>query len=317
MRLLVTGADGFIGARACDLLESRGHDVVRVVRNARGQGRNRRVVADLVQLTDWSTLLLGIDTVLHLAGRAHVLNEKEADAELAFQRVNVEVTRRLAASSAELGVRRLVFASSIGVNGACTEGEPFREEDEPRPQNAYARSKLDAERALLQVAGTTSLELAIVRPPLIYGPGAKGNLLRMLKLVSSGLPVPLRSLRNRRNLVSLDNLCDALALCCEAQAAAGQTFLLAEPEPRSTADIFAALYRGMGRTSRLLPVPSPLLQAAARLVGKSDLYEKLCGSLELDATKARRLLGWQPRDSFEVELARTARWYLNRARTAC
>jgi nucleoside-diphosphate-sugar epimerase len=310
MRILVTGADGFLGARASDVLEARSHDVLRVVRRAHGPGHTRLVVADLAAPgVDLGPQLRGVDALLHLAARAHVLRERASEAEREFCRVNVELTRSLAQQAVAAGVRRFVFVSTVGVNGSATHTRPFVETDAPRPVSLYGRSKLEAEVELGRVAASSSLEIVNLRPPLVYGPGAKGNMLRLLKLASSGLPLPLGSLRNRRNLLGLDNLCDALALCIESPAAVGETFLIAEPEARSTADLVGALHRALGLRERLVPFPRVLLKGAATVAGKSEAYEKLCGSLELDATKIRRLLGWQPRTSFETGIEQTVRWF--------
>lgn len=308
--IVVTGADGFIGARACELLEGRGHEVRRVVRRFEGPGRDRRVVPDLTSEVDWQPILRGADAILHLAARAHVVRERDEDPEAAFHRSNVQVTRRLAEQATAAGVRRFVFVSSIGVNGPQTIRGPFVETDTPLPSEPYARSKLECEQILRSIASASALEVVIVRPPLIYGPHAKGNLLRMLKLVACGVPLPLASVQNRRNIVGLDNLCDALALCVESPNAAGEMFLVAEQEARSTSEIFAALYTGMGRRSRLFGCPPALLRSAARLVGAGLMYDKLCSSLEVDPGKIMRVLGWQPSRSFADEMTKTARWYL-------
>jgi UDP-glucose 4-epimerase len=261
-------------------------------------------------------VLRGVDAVVHLAGRAHVTGDSGDQSRDLYQRDNVGVTRRLALDAARAGVRRFVFVSSIGVNGAATDNEPFRESDPPRPDNAYARSKLEAEQVLRQLAGETAIELVVVRPPLIYGPGAKGNLLRMLRLVASRVPLPLRSLRNRRNLVGLDNACDALALCLKSPRAVGQTFLLAEPEPRSTPQIFAALYAGMGLRNRLFPFPVRLLRTTAQIAGMGAVFDKLGSSLEVDPSNAIRTLSWSPACSFSEGMTQTAAWYVRTRATA-
>jgi nucleoside-diphosphate-sugar epimerase len=312
VNVLLTGADGFVGVPAARTFESRGHHVRRVVRRSEGPGSVRFVVSDLTASREWPAMLRGVDAVVHLAGRAHVLREQEANPQAAFDRANVELTRELALACAQAGVRRFVFASSIGVNGNSTHGTPYRESDAPAPDNPYARSKLAAEQALRELERGSALEVVIARPPLIYGPRPKGNLLRMLKLVASGIPLPLASVRNRRNVIGIDNLCDALVCCVESEAAAGETFLLAEPEPRSTADMFRALYRGMRRHERLFRCPELVLRTGARLAGVSATYEKLCGSLEIDASKAHRLLDWNPKRPFEDGMREVAQWYVDR-----
>jgi UDP-4-keto-D-QuiNAc 4-reductase len=309
----MTGADGFVGQPAARALEARGHEVVRLVRRARGPGSVRVVLDDLTEVRDWRPYLRGIDVVVHLAARAHVLKETERDPQQAFERANVNLSTALARAATSAGVRRLVFVSSIGVNGNGTDGRrPFRETDEPRPVTPYARSKLAAERALEEIARSSSLQLSILRPPLIYGPGAKGNLMRMLKLVASGLPVPLGSVRNRRSLVGVDDLCQALALAAEVDSAAGQTFLIAEPEPRSTPEIFSALYRAIERPNRLVPFSELALRLGSTALGLGATYKQLCGSLEVDSSKAREFLGWSPRTAFEDGMREVAQWYVAR-----
>ncbi|MDB4987557.1 MAG: hypothetical protein JWN04_2735 [Myxococcaceae bacterium] len=313
MKVAVTGADGFIGQRACEQLASHGHEVRRLVRGKNGLGSDRYIVGTAAGAEAQFEAMQGVDCVVHLAGRAHVLEKVDAAAELAFQQVNVHLTRELAEHAIRAGVRRFVFVSSIGVNGPSTSGRPFSEADPARPTDAYAKSKLAAERELLALAGERALELVIVRPPLVYGPGAKGNLLRMVKLAASGVPLPLALVKNRRNLVGLDNLCAALVLCAEHPAAAGETFLVAEPEVRSTPEILSALYSGLGRPSRLFPMPIFVLRAGARLVGRGTEFHKMCSSLEVDSSKAMHLLGWRPRPSFSHDMESVARSYLERS----
>jgi nucleoside-diphosphate-sugar epimerase len=306
MRILVTGADGFIGRRACEVLEDRGHEVRRAVRHT--AGRNRVVVGDLTKVTDWRPIVEGADVVLHLAARAHVLNDREADPEAAFRRANVDVTTQLAGAARTAGAARFVFVSSIGVNGAQTVDKPFTEADVPQPLEGYARSKLECEK-LLGGINSPAFSVVVVRPTLVYGQCAKGNLLRILKLASSGLPLPLASVSNRRNLVGLDNLCSALALCTESPAASGQTFLLAEPEAWSTPEIFAAIYEGLGIRNRLFACPPFLLSRTAGLIGLGALYDKLCSSLEVSSARAMQVLQWKPRNSFREGMAEAARWF--------
>jgi nucleoside-diphosphate-sugar epimerase len=309
VRVVVTGADGFIGGPTCELLEHRGHFVRRVVRREHGPGHDRTTVPDLVALREWSPILHGADAVVHLAARAHVVKET-ADPTEEFRRNNVDVTQRLIEAAIACGVRRFVFVSSIGVNGSSTHARAFTEADEPNPAEPYARSKLSCEQLLRSMVQTGELEFAIVRPPLVYGPGAKGNLSRMLRLVASGLPLPLASVRNRRSLLAVDNLAEALVRCVELPAAANQTFLLAEPDAHSTPEIFAALYAGMARRSRLFHFPVNLLRNASRSIGAAATFDKLCSSLEVNAAKAYRELEWNPRRLFEEVMAATARRYL-------
>lgn len=315
MIVVVTGADGFIGKPVSHVLQQAGHEVRRVVRTtgSSAHASSCHVIGNIDADTDWRPILRGADVVLHLAARAHVIHDDPARAEEAFHRTNVLATRRLAEQAVECSVRRLVLMSSIGVNGAATTGIPFVETDIPRPCEPYARSKLAAEQALHEVSTRSALEPVILRPPLVYGPGAKGNLLRMLKLARSGIPLPLASLRNRRNLIGLSNLCDAIRLAIEIPAARGQTLLLAEPEARSTPELFAAMYAAFGMRNRLFPFPMPVLRGAAWLIGARRTLDKLCESLEIDASLAAKVLGWQPQTTFNEEIARTVERFVRRS----
>jgi nucleoside-diphosphate-sugar epimerase len=312
----VTGADGFIGARLCSLVEELGAKVVRIVRREQGPGAERRVAGNLETAADLRTMLAGAECVVHLAARAHVLHETVADPAAAFERANVEVTARLARAAAGARVRRFIFVSSIGVNGNATHGTPFTELDEPAPSEHYARSKLRAEQVLGTIAAETGLDVVIVRPPLVYGPGAEGNFRRLLRLAASGVPLPLGAVRNRRNLIGVDNLAQFLALCCRHPAAAGQIFIAAEPEVHSTPDLIAALAAALGRPNRIFACPERLLRACAAMIGRGAEFTKLCGSLEASSAKACNLLHWQPRTSFAEQIRRAAAEYLLEAHRA-
>lgn len=307
--IAVTGADGFIGAALCSVLSARAHHVIRIVRRPHGAGNDRRVVADLASCEQLDAVLSGADAVVHLAGRAHVLRETESDPEAAFRRSNVDATVRLVEAAARVGIRRFVFVSSIGVNGNCTLGTPFTESDVPAPVEPYARSKLAAEQQLQAAAGAAGIETVVVRPPLVYGPGVKGNFLRLLRLVDRGIPLPLATVDNRRNLIGVENLSELLSLCVERPGAAGELFLAAEPEAHSTAQLLRAMAMALGRPNRLFGFPPGILRASARLVGLQTQFDKLCGSLEVNADKARRVLGWSPSVTFEEGIARTAAWF--------
>jgi nucleoside-diphosphate-sugar epimerase len=237
------------------------------------------------------------------------MREKSADPLAEFRRVNAAGTRRLAESAAQAGVRRFVYVSSIKVNGERTGNRPFTEADPPGPEDAYAQSKYEAEMALREIAARTGMEVVIVRPPLVYGPGVKGNFRTLLRVVRMGLPLPLASCDNRRSLVGLSNLADLLALCVTHPAAAGETFLAADGEDLSTPELLRRTGRALGRPARLFPVPPALLRAGARMFGRAGAGERLCGSLQVDISRARRILGWNPPSTVDEELARTAQWY--------
>ncbi len=312
----VTGADGFIGSALCRALEREGRTVARIVRTGEGQGAHRHVVPGLAQVEPLASAFRGAQAVVHLAARAHVLRETEADPAAAYARDNVEGTAHVAEAAARAGLRRVVLVSSIGVNGAFTSGTPFTESQPPRPAEEYAASKHAAELRLREAAGRHGLEFAILRPPMVYGPGAKGNLRRLMGLVRRGIPLPLASLENRRTLIGVDNLCDLIALCVDHAAARNELFLAGEAEPHSTPGLLRDIAAAMGRRSRLFRCPPALLEAAARALGREQDYRKLAGSLEASADKARRVLGWLPRVGYEAGLRSTVAAYLDEVHAA-
>lgn len=336
MRILVTGADGFIGSVLCPALEAAGHTVRRAVRRppthappaSTGTSTpvDAVVVGDIGPTTEWSAALVDVDVIVHLAARVHVLRESAADPLAAFRTVNVEGTERLARMAASSGVRRLVFVSTIGVNGQRTTVRPFTEQDEPAPQDAYARSKAEAEAALWRVAAETGLEVVMVRPPLVYGPGAKGNIVRMLQWIERGVPLPFARVENRRSLVYAGNLAALLECCISHPAAAGEVFLVSDGQALSTAALVRRLADGLGRRARLVPVPLTVLRGLGRLgdaidplvpspIGSRDI-DRLVDSLVIDARKATALLGFAPPFDVDTGLRATIEWYRHRKVTS-
>jgi nucleoside-diphosphate-sugar epimerase len=303
MRVLVTGANGFVGNALCCHLVALGHQVVPAVRQPNGIA-NERIVHDKVS---WKVALEGCDSVIHLAARAHVMQDREPDPLQAFRANNVNLTIKLANQAVEAGVRRFVFMSTIKVNGEETApGCNFTPDDSPAPEDPYAISKWEAEQGLLKIAQITQLELVIIRPPLVYGPGAKGNFATLLGAVQSGLPLPLGAVHNLRSLVALDNLVDFIILCTTHPQASNQTFMVSDGHDLSTAELVQGLARAARVPSRLLPIPIGILKGAAALLGKSDAAQRLCGNLQVDVSKARRLLGWVPPVSVDEGLRRAA-----------
>jgi nucleoside-diphosphate-sugar epimerase len=335
--ILVTGANGFVGRFLCDSLLQHG-DIVRGVVRSNDVILNSKIsrvlVGEINPQTDWSAALAGVDVVIHLAARVHVMHETSSEPLEAFRRTNVFGTDHLARCASAQGVRRLVFVSSIKVNGESTypassntkqippspplseagslrsSGAPngvplagikwgikkseFCEADEANPQDPYGVSKWEAEQALHRVAKETGLEVVIVRPPLVYGAGVKGNFAQMLKVLAKGIPLPLASVSNLRSLVYIGNFVDALLKCATHPAATGQTYLVSDGEDVSTPELLRQLGAAMGHPARLLPCPPILLILAGRLLGRSDQIERLLGSLQVDSSKIRRELGWQP-----------------------
>lgn len=311
--IAVTGASGFVGQALCADLRSRGMLVRPLVRAVPSLPTDAETVAvgDIGAETDWSAALAGVDCVIHCAARAHVLKERAVNPLAAFRVVNVVGTRKLAEKAATMGVRRLIFLSSIGVLGVNTNGrEPFSIADSPAPRENYGISKWEAEETLWQVAAQTDLEVVVIRPPLVYGPGVRANFLRLLQLVKCGLPLPLGAVDNLRSLVSLDNLVDLLIRCVDHPSAAGHTFLVSDDHDISTPELIFNLADLMGRKARLLPVPPRMLRLGGRLLGRLPEIERLIGSLQVNILHTRERLNWTPPMSVEEGLYRTVRAFL-------
>jgi nucleoside-diphosphate-sugar epimerase len=304
--LLITGANGFVGKALCAKANTN-FSVIGATRSAQDLPVKTVVVGTIDKNTDWHHALQNVDVVVHLAARVHVMNDTSADPLNEFRKINVEGTLNLAKQAVSAGVKRLVFISSIKVNGESTVlGQPFTADDTPNPQDAYGKSKYEAELALQQLAKETGLEVVIIRPPLVYGAGVKANFYSMMRWLNKGVPLPLGAIRNRRSLVALDNLVDLILTCATHPAAANQTFLVSDGEDLSTTDLLRRMALALGKTARLLPVPMILLEFGARLVGQQAIAQRLCGSLQLDITKTRQLLSWTPPVSVNTALAQTA-----------
>ena len=297
-RVLVTGGQGFVGKALAAGALSNGF-AVRVSSRQKLIAAEARLehsrVGDLGPATDWLAALQGVNTVVHCAGRAHVMTDTAVDPLAAFRTVNAVGTLNLVRQAVDAGVTRFVFVSSIGVNGAQTApGKPFSEADQPNPQNAYALSKREAEQSLLRIADETGLEVVIIRPPLVYGCNAPGNFGSLMRAVQRGWPLPLGAVHNQRSLVALDNLVDFIITCISHPQAANQTFLVSDGQDLSTTELVRGMAQAAGVSACLLPVPVWALQAGATLLGKGDAVQRLCGNLQVDTSKARQLLGWVP-----------------------
>lgn len=309
-RTLITGANGYLGQAVCARVHSLGLPVLAGVRQAgtHPSGIGSLAVGDIDETTDWSLALAGCDAVMHLAARVHVMAERANDPLLEFRRVNVHGTLQLARQAAAAGVRRFIFVSSVKVNGEATvEGKPFTANDAPAPQDPYGISKAEAEAGLRQIAQDTGMEVVIVRPPLVYGPGVKANFASLLRVVRRGMPLPLGWVtNNRRSLVALDNLVDLLITCIHHPAAANQTFLVSDGEDLSTTALLRRMGQAMGQPTRLLPVPPACLMLGAKLLGKTPVAQRLLGNLQVDITHTRETLGWTPPISVDEGLRRAA-----------
>jgi len=303
----VTGANGFIGGAVMNRMQTMGRSVIGAVRYP-GNAHGCISAPSLGAGGAWTPLLDGAEVVIHAAARVHVMKDEARDPLSAFREVNVDGTLNLARQAVARGVRRFVYISSIKVNGEATlPGRPFCADDIPAPVDAYAISKAEAEAGLMALAEETGLEVVIIRPPLVYGPGVKANFLGMMQWLQRGVPLPLGAAdHNRRSLVALDNLVDLIVTCVDHPAAANQTFLVSDGEDLSTADLLRRLAAAMDVRARLLPVPVPVLEAAAALVGKRALMQRLCGSLQVDITKTREVLGWRLRIDVDEGLRRAA-----------
>lgn len=290
--ILVTGSNGFVGRALCERL---GRDGLAVRGAVRGGARAGQVnVGNLDGNTDWEAALDGCDTVLHCAARVHVMADAEIDPLRAYREVNVEATVHLARRALAHGLRRFVFVSSVKVNGEITHEQPFRADDVPAPADPYGVSKLEAEQALLALGRETGLEIVIVRPPLVYGPGVKANFLNLVRLVQRGIPLPFGSLRNRRSMVALDNLVDLLVLCTRHPAAAGRVWMVSDGADLTIGELVRLIADAQQSRQWLLPLPAGLMRAAAGALGKSAVASRLLDSLQVDIAATREVLGWTP-----------------------
>lgn len=309
-RLLITGANGFVGQVLTRIAAGRGWQVRAASRNGlpvTGAAINL-AVGDLSKPVDWSAALSGCEAVVHLAARVHILNEPGANDDAAFHQVNVAATAHLARSAAVAGVRRLVFISSVKVLGEGRE-RPYTDDDAPGPEDAYARSKYEAEQRLFEIAAETGLEIVVLRPPLVYGPGVKANFLSLMEKVALGWPLPLGALKTRRSFCYVENLTDATLMVLDHPLAAGKRYLVADEETLALPGLVRQLGLALDRPARLIPVPAGALLAVAGLLGKRAWARRLTDSLEVDISGIRTALGWRPPVSVMAGMKATAGEY--------
>ncbi len=311
MRVLVTGAAGFVGRFLCPLLFVRGHHVTAAVRSVPDEPINgvdhTTVIGAVCADTNWSNALIDQDIVIHLVARTHVLGE--TNGESLYQQVNVDGTETLAKAAIKSGINRFLYLSSIKALAESSGPKALDEGMTPMPEDAYGRTKHQAEKILLELARETAMETTILRPPLVYGPGAKANLLNLIKACDRRLPLPVALIKNRRNLVYLGNLTDALICLAEAKGADGEIFHVCDGEAVSTPELVRRISSALGRTPRMIPVPVGLLKIAGFLTGKSDAIDRLTGSLEVNDDKLRRVVGWTPPYNMIQGLEQTAEWF--------
>lgn len=314
--ILVTGATGFVGSALIARLARDGLEVRAAVRRMdvpMPKGVSAIQVDDLSADTNWGEALKGVEVVVHAAARVHVMSDTAADPLAEFRRANVQGTLALMRQAAAAGVRRLVFISSIKVNGEESRpGSAFHADDGPVPVDPYGISKMEAELGLMALAQETSVDVVIIRPPLVYGPGVKANFRSMMRWLGRGVPLPLGAINNnRRSLVMLDNLVDLIVTCIHHPAAANQVFLVSDGEDISTTQLLQRMAKALGASPHLFPVPVGILAGAARLLGRADMVQRLCGSLQVDISKTQSLLNWRPPVEMDDGLRRTARAFLD------
>ena len=312
--VFISGATGFIGSTLIKRLLQENVRIYAAVLDSEDSGHlptevKRVTVQPLSESCDYSASLHNVNIVIHLAARVHIMQKIATDSLQEFRKVNLYGTKRLAIQAAEAGVERLVFMSTIGVNGNSSGKKAFNESDDPNPHIPYSVSKLEAEICLRELSAKTGMEVVIVRAPLVYGPGIHGNFLFLLRCIAKGIPLPLASIHNRKSFLYVDNLADALVCCATHLQAAGQTYLVSDGEDVSTSKLIRQLAINLDRPARLFPFPQSLMRLVGKLIGKSTVVDRLLGSLVVDSRNIRRELGWQPPFTMEEGLAETAEWF--------
>ena len=308
MKILVTGATGFIGKQLSETLTNSGHEVRCTARSHSSSDPVFRelIACDLESADSLDQLTSGCEVIVHLAGRAHMMSDDPAKSESLYISANVDVTKRLAQSAARNGVKRMILMSSVKVNGESTTIDtPFTPHDTPNPQDPYGRSKTQAEQALWDVASTSGLEGVVIRPPLVYGPGVRANFASLIGIINGGIPLPLGSIHNKRSFVSIDNLIDCIATALQSSNAAGQTFLVSDGNDLSTPELIHSIASALHKSLILFSFPPALLKLVAGSAGKRGAYDRLCGSLTVDIALTKQKLSWTPPFTVQDSMQRT------------
>lgn len=315
MKVLVTGSTGFVGSRVMELAQAKEWQAVGVVRRGSSTQQFDFLTFSIKGLdanNDWQGAFEGVDCVVHCAARVHQMRESERDALEAYRRVNTEGTLNLAKQAAQAGVKRFVFISSIKVNGEFTErGAPFTPDVNASPTDPYGLSKYEAELGLAKLSAETGLEVVIIRPPLVYGPSVKANFLAMMRWTHKQLPLPLGSIDNKRSLVYVDNLADLVLECCENPSAVGKVLLVSDDHDVSTTELLKCVAKHMDKASLLIPIPSRYIKTVSKLLGKAEVGQRLCSSLQVDITETKRLLNWTPPIGFDQGVQETVSAFLD------
>lgn len=308
MKILVTGATGFVGTALVRLLKRQGHALVLVAnQNAAKTSQHHFHSLDISTRPDWRPLLIGCDVVVHLAARVHVMKESE-NADQEYLKLNVEATNHLAQQALESGVKRFIYLSSLKVNGECNVYErAFTEQDTQNPVGSYAQSKYQAEQILFDLARKSSLEVTVIRPPLVYGPNVRANFQSLLSVVYNQRPLPFAGIKNQRSYVYVENLVSLIARCLDHPKAANECFFVSDGHDLSTPQLIAACATALGVKPKLFYVPQSVLHWFSKFLRKEAFYQRLCGDLTVDISKSKRLLGWRPQFSVEAGMTETAK----------
>jgi nucleoside-diphosphate-sugar epimerase len=314
-KILITGATGFVGRALFENLKFKKKYLIHLSTRTNQEklfgGEKTFNIGEIDANTDWKDALDGVDCIIHCAARAHMTEKKQADLLEAYRRINVHGTRNLAEQAVATGIKRFIFLSSVKVNGEETiSSKSFKYNDISQPEDAYGISKWEAEQALLEISKQTGLEVVIIRPPLVYGEGVKGNFFRLLNLVYKQMPLPFAKINNLRSFIAIDSLIDLIICCIDHPKAGGKTFLVSDGEDLSTPDLIIKLSKLMDKSPRLFQFPELIIQLIGRLVGKSLEVKRLLGSLQVDNSYARKILGWKPVLSLDEGLKKTVCWYL-------